>query len=383
MLSGPNYHHFHLLRFNELGRVFWAHSLGMIGSSLISLFIPIYLYNLGFPLPEILLFYLLGNLYAIFLQYPMSRVIARFGANRAMAVSTFFHIAYFVLLLTLPSGKWELGLVILPWAIARCLYWAAFHINFSKSRSKENAGRQLGLINAIVTLAHGVTPALGGIAATEFGISWVYGVAIGLFVISVVPLFFGMEVARKRLLKMRTVKWRKIRPDILSNFFNGMFTQSETMVWPLFVFFIVSSYAGVGLLSSVVTLAAIVVSIYVGRREATKGERHYLKEGAGVNTLTSAFRLLAENSGQIFGINLIGGIGHSLFATPFLSRYYEHADEEPRQEYVAVMETVNALGSLLFYVLLFSLSLYFTTSLVLFVGLAMAVPASLGMRLMR
>lgn len=382
-----NHAHYHFLRMSEMGKVFWAHTFGFIASGLVTIFIPIYLYQLGYPLDQVFLYLTAQFFYAFLLQYHCAKVVAKLGGNKSMVLGIFFHIVFFLALLTLPSAHWPLLLLPVPWAFTRSLYWVAFHANFSKSRSHAKAGSQVGIVQAIAVFAHGATPAIGGVLASEIGIAWVYGVSIGLFAVAAVPLLFGAEVTKHRPLKMRLLNWRKIRPDLVATFAYGVSNAIEMTIWPLLVFFVVSSYAGVGLLSSVVTLAAILVSIYVGRHEAARGERHYLKEGVTLTGATHLLRLAGQTGGGIFGINLLSGIGHSLTSTPFLSRYYELADEEPRLEYITAWEAAHDLGWVLIFgtiwLLLIALPTSVPDSAIMLAGVVMAVPTTLAIRKLR
>lgn len=377
--------HYHLLRMSEMGKVFWAHSIGVVGSSLVTVFIPIFLYKIGYSIQEILIYLTFQNFVAAALQYPAIKLIDMLGGNRSMAVAMFTHILFFIALLVLPEFDQSLAILVpigLLWSLTRAIYWPAFHANFSKARAHKKAGRQVGAINAVMIFAHGATPAVGGIIATEFDISWVYGAAIGLFLIALVPLLFGGEVTKRRPLDFRKVNYRKTVPDMFASAAYGMTNLVEVTIWPLLIFFIVSSYAGVGVLSSVVTIASIIVTLYVGRRESDRGQRHFLNEGAVVSSATNVFRLGAETGGHVVGINLLSGVGHSLTMTPYISRYYERADEEPRLEYIALMETAHELswGVYLFFILILTTFLAPTTALT--VGIAAAIPLSFGARRM-
>lgn len=377
--------HYHLLRMGEMGKVFWAHSLGTVGSSLVTVFIPIFLYKLGFSIQQILIYLALQNFAAFLVQYPATRVIDKIGANRSMALAEVFHTLFFIGLLLLPGFERSLAVLVpvgIAWSITRALYWPAFHANFSKARAHKKAGNQVGAINAVVTFAHGATPAIGGLIATGYGISWAYGLAILLYVIAVTPLLFGDEVTKRRPLNFRNVDYRKTVPDLFSNAMFGAVNLAELVIWPLLVSFIVTSYAGVGLLSSVVTVASIAVTLYVGRREGSKGERHYVKEGTWVTGATNVLRLGAASGGHVAGINLLSGVGHALTVTPFMSRYYERADEEPRLEYITLMEMAHELSWVAYFLLLLTLTAFFPPTTALAVGLAAAVPLSFGARRM-
>jgi hypothetical protein len=300
-----------------------------------------------------------------------------------MAVGIVMHIVFFAMLLTLPNFHWPLGIVAVAWALQRTTYWVAFHVNFSKARAHKKSGRQIGRTNIVKIVAGGLAPAVGGYLATAYGISWLYGVALGLYLLALIPLVGAPTIGNRYRPSLKRLNWAKIRPDLYANAGNAITTVAETAVWPLLVFTIVPTYRGVGALSSVVAIASIFTAFYVSRREEKRGERHYLGEGVTLASLSDVFRLFAQNAGHVFGVNLIGGMGNALYYTPFFSRYYQHADEEPRIQYIVAMEVAHEVAWAAFYFVLLGLSFILTSYQTLLVGVAFSIPANFLIRRIR
>lgn len=382
MHLGSHHTHYHFSRMGELGKMYWAHAISNIGWGLFSVFIPIYLYTLGHQISDILLFYALTGLFGLCLLYPGLKLTGLIGANRTLAVGLLVNIVMILLLVTLPTYHWPLWLIALAWSADRGFYWPPFHANFSKARVKGKGGAQVGVLFALIALGSGLAPAIGGIIASAFGIALVYGIAVGAVAISVLPLLKGEDVITHRKASFRALNFRRIWPDMFANFSHSFMSLSELVIWPLLVFFLIPSYAGVGLLSSVMVISSILISLYVGRRQQ-RGSRHYLKEGDAVMLVANSLRVAAGNAGQVAGVNLIAGMGHSLVSTPYLSKYYDHADEEPRLAYVAAMETMYALGQTVYFGLLFGLALLLPGQTVLVIGLLLGIPGTLGIIKMR
>lgn len=364
-------------------RVFWAHTMSSIGASLVTIFIPIFLLNTGYAFTAVMGFIFAQSLISALGIYPVAWLVSRIGANKGAALGLTMDIIYFAMLLTLDTYHWPLVLLAAAWALCHNAYWVSFHANFSKSRSHEKTGKQVSAINSIITFAHGLTPAIGGILATKAGIGWVYVIAIVFLFLALIPLLAGKEVTKRRPFKPKQLDVRKIWRDPASNTFNGATTLAEVIFWPLLIFFIVDSYAGVGILSSIVIVASITVALYVGKREATQGERHFMRRGLLLETCTNILRAIASTAAHVFGINLINGVSRSLYTTPYMTRYYRHADEEPRLEYIAIMETATQAGGMLLAGAVFALSFYLSPQLSLLVGVLLAAPASFGTRLIR
>ena len=375
--------HYHHGRLTELKRVFMAHTLASVGSSLVSIFVPIFLLKSGYSFPEVMVFLMAQNLSGLIFQYPVTKIVSRIGANRGMAIGLFFAALYFLSLLTLSTYHWPLIMVASLWGIDRDFYWLSMHADFSKARAQEKAGSQISALTSIITFAHGLTPAIGGILATSLGIGWVYAVAISLLLLATLPLLRSPEVTKIRPTSLRNLDYKRIWRDPASNFFNGITTTAEMVIWPLIIFFIVQSYAAVGVLSSIVIVASIIVAMYVGKREASRGEKHYLRRGLALETVTNTLRVIASNAGHIFGINLVNGVSRSLYTTPYMTRYYRHADEEPRLEYISLMEMGNQLGGVTVLMIMLIASFSLSIEQTLLLGVVIAIPASFGTRLIR
>ncbi|HEY8108435.1 MAG TPA: MFS transporter [Patescibacteria group bacterium] len=376
------HHHYHVPRLSGMTELFWAHGIRSLGQSLVAIFIPIYLYQIGYPLTEVFIYMVCIGVFWLALLYPMMRLINRFGATRMMALSMLFNIAQFALLLTLPDFGWPLWLIALTPALYTAIYWPAFRGSFAANLAHRRTGRVVGAWSAVQTLAVGIAPAIGGVVATVYGINALYLIAIAMFFVAAWPLLTGPTFVRHRPFK---ITWRKLwryRADGVANLAETYNDITLSQTWPLFVFFVIPTYAGVGALSSVIVLTSILVSLYVGRREEAKGVRHYLREGTFINGIGQGLKLIVANVGHIFTVNFVSGVGYSLYLTSYNTRYYEKI-EHNGLPYLFLMQIVSALAWIVAFggLLLLTLALPdLPPRTVLLVGILAAVPMSFLIR---
>ncbi len=367
----------------EMGRIYWCHSVGTLGLSLAAIFVPIFLLKNGLSFAQILIFLLLQQVFAGLLQYPASRILGYISPHYMLAIGNVCSAIFFGLLNTLNSRHWSLALVAFVWALDRSVYWTAFHYIFGTARKHEQGGRQVAGINALVMIATTIAPALGGIVASLFGISYTYVAAILLLGVALLPVLSSASVVPTVKLQMSRHNIWDMRRDAIANMFEGMVISSEVSIWPLLIFTVVSSYSGVGILSSVIVFSSVILTLYVGRKEETRGEKHYIKEGLATYSFTSLGRAIAQTSSQIFGLNLLGGIGRSLYVTPFMNRYYKNSDGDFRLGYITVMETSFAIGAAIYIAALLGLAAVLPMNVVLSSGLVIAALSVLGVRYIR
>jgi hypothetical protein len=383
MLHVPGTSHYHLTRLPEMTKIYWCHSLASIGGYLVLIFIPIFLLKSGYSFRAVLVYVLLSQVFSALTQYHVSRLFAHLTPHKLMVAGQIWFMVLFGLLFSLVSVGWPLALLAFAWAMNRNLYWTAFHYVFSMSRHHQHGGRQIAGVTALSTFGATIAPAIGGIVASLFGMNYVYIAAILIIFLAVSPMLDHAGGPARIRLSLSWSMFNKMRRDVAANFFNGTVIMAEQNIWPLFVYFIVTSYAGVGLLSTVIAFAGILVTLYVGRREEIKGESYYINQGVSAYSLASIGRILASNSSHVFGLNFLSGVGRSLYVTPFMNRYYTNSDGAHRLGYITIMEGAFSVGSASYMLGLLILSLFISQAAVLAIGLAVVAISSLGVHLMR
>lgn len=375
--------HFHMPKLTEVRRIYWSHSLKLVAANLVVIFIPIYLLQLGYDLSEIILYYFFMAVIWGLVQYPIFRLSNRIGTNKAMAVSFAFQFIQLVMLATLPAVEWPLWMISLTWALYVAFYWPSFRSSFAKGVGTKHPGRSVGIANALTTVAYGIAPAVGGIVATVFDIVAVYIAAMVILVIAAVPLLSGPEIIKNDPFKLSSLRVRRVARDLVANAGSEIDDVALSIIWPLLVFFIVPTYAGVGVLSSLAVVSGIAISLYIGRSEERKGVHRYLNRGVTATTLSNAARLIADTTASIATVNLFSGLGHALLSTPYVTEYYREANREPRLPYMYAMMIACAVIDSLFFGILFILTGLISDQAVLIAGLAMIVPLTWGIRYIR
>jgi MFS family permease len=375
-------HYYHILRLGELRRLYWAHTVKELAGGMVSIFVPIYLYRLHYSLAAIMSYFLLSTLAWGLTQASLLRWAGHIGFNRSMGLSLILQGLQILMLATISRFHWPLWLVAAIWGVALSLYWPQFRACFTRSLLHRKIGPAAGMSSALLMLALGIAPAIGGAIASWLGIGVLYVVSMLCFMAAALPLFTGQEVIGREEFNLRTVPWREAWRDLLSNAGGDMDANIASSIWPLAIFLVIPSYVGVGVLSSAGVIASIIIALYVSRRRL-QDMGGYLKHGVNLVALMNAIRLIAQSTGQIAGINLFYGLGQALIATPFYSRYYQNAEHEPLLPYLYAMQMACVLGDSLLFGLLLLLSLVASIKVVLIVGLIIAIPAGYSIRFIR
>ncbi|MEK7620762.1 MAG: MFS transporter [Patescibacteria group bacterium] len=378
----PVHHHFHMHRIKEMTALYWTNSLRATATAFVVVLVPIYLTKLGYSLTEVLLVFVAEGLLWLMLLYPSMLIIHRIGANQLMAFSVIILVGFMVSLGLLPIYGWMIVGVVLFKALSS-LYWFSLRLNFTAVTKGKEAGKKIGLTNALFLACMGIAPAVGGVVAELYGIGWAYLVAIAIILLACVPLLNVNEVGSWSKSDLSKLNLKKILPDLIANAGSTIDDFVGALVWPMLIFIIIPTYAGVGLLSALVVISAILISLWVGYRESKKGESHYLRQGSLIMSITNFLRFLTQTISQVAGINLLAGVGQALYTTPLASRYYKNAAKEPTMEYIFAMQVISAIAWVAYPLLLIALTLFFNDKQVLIIGALLAIPATWVIRYMR
>lgn len=373
----------HVIRLGERQKVNWSNSVRGVAMSMVGVLIPIYLSKLGYMVPEIIAYFIIAGLAWLALVYPAMWLTYRIGGNRTMAVATVISVGYLVALATIPSHH-QLWLPAVLWGAMVAPYWYALRVSFATAMNPDKAGSEVGASAALYLAALGVAPVIGGAIGSAIGIEFTYAAAAVLCVISLTPLLHNDEAALTRRPDLR--RNLKIRENISDYIANGCSTVDDFLQgasWPLLVFTVLPTYVGVGAVSSTVTVSTILLTLYVGHRELSKGERRYLRRGGFLMAVVSAARLFISTTAQVFGVNFFYGVSRALVDTPFYTRYYQNARRQPTLEYVFAMQVASAVGWLVvaLMTLLFVHLIGGTAALI--ASLALMIPGSLGLMRIR
>lgn len=374
-------HHYHVIRLDELKRLYWAHALRGFAANMSMIFVPIYFYRIGYSLTEIMAYFLYFSIFWGLTQYPAVYITNKVGANKIMALGLVVEGVHILMLATVQSYGWPLWSIGLIMGLAASLYWPGFRGCFAQSLLHKKIGPAVGLAAALYLVAYGIAPAIGGAIATYFGIGTLYVLAMLCFIAAALPLFTAPEIIKNVDIRLSNLNWRKIRKDLIANAGDNIDDSVLSNIWPLFIFLLVPTYVGVGILSSITIIASIVISLYVGKK--VRKRSGFLPRGSWVVSITNMARVFTQSAGHIAGVNFLNGLGHALMLPSYDARYYKNAEQEPILLYVFAMLMAGAVGCTLLFGSLLLISLVAPIEIVLAVGLLIAIPAGYAIRLIR
>lgn len=357
--------------FNELSELYTSMMFRALALSLVGIFIPIYLYQMGVTLQSIMIFYATIFGIRVFTDLLMAFVVARYGPKHSMALSYAPQALGLSMLVTYDKIHWPLWLIALMLALAAGLFFISYHVDFSKIKHSDHGGKEVGFMTIMEKLGSLLGPITGGIIALLFGVKYSFIAAIVFLVVGMIPLFMTKEpVKTKQKISFRNFKIGKIKYDMISYGMMAVENNTCLVIWPLFVALYAITgnvYFKVGILASVGVVISVVSARVMGKLIDNKKGLTLFRYSLIANTFTHLLRPLVQNIQQVFVLNLANEAITPGYRMPYFKGWYDHTDDFPgyRIVYISIMESANSIARTFFYFLLAILTLAYTDKQVL------------------
>lgn len=352
--------------FSEIAELYASRLLRMLALNIAATFMSIFLYQHGFTIPFIALFWTAFFGFKAIIAIPVAALAARIGAKHGILISNFMYIPAMIAFSLVPHyGIWLLAVVVILQGGSAALYSICYSIDFSKVKSTTHAGKEIAYMNIIEKVTTGLSPLIGGIIAFFLGPEVVLIIAAVLFAVAAVPLLQTAEQeSPHQKLDFKGFPWHLIRPNIAAQIALGFDVFSSGTVWSLFVaVFIIGVgvsnevYAANGALLSVVLFAALGASYAYGKLIDQKKGGDLLRIAAIGNAITHFMRAFITTPVAVAGLNIANEAATTGYSMAYTRGVFDNADlSGKRVTYLGIVETLGNFGAALAGLVLFFLA---------------------------
>ena len=376
-------------KFDELSELYTSIMMRSFGVGIVGIFVPIYLYDIGYSLSEIFLYFTIYFLSRPVFSFAAAALAALKGPKHTMFYSYLLSIAGFGLLLILPGNSWAFLLTSSVNGAAMTFFFVSLHVDFSKIKHTEHGGKELGYLIIMDRFGKVLGPLAGGLLAAYVGPQASIISAMVVIALSAFPLFQSREPVRlNQSLNYNGIKlkkfWRTIALD-LSYTVDGLGT---LFIWPLFIALFIAAdnaYQSVGWLTALGAFVSVIVVITIGKLIDGKKAGLIFRLSAMGNFLLYFFRVFSSTLGMAALVNVANEpltLGYSM---PALKVLYDDVDklEGLRIVAITVMEIISNLFRGVFMFFLTILSFYTSDRILMSTALLLIGAMSLGLFLHR
>ena len=349
--------HFQFFKNKEFNQFYVAVFIMTFGESLINIFVPIYLFSLGFKIYQILFFYFLVSLYFLVFSYIGAKIVSKIGDKHAILLSTPFLILYYMGLIYINSNNLIFLLLPLLLSLRMVLFNYGYHLNFINHSQKTKRGQELATFGIIILLATVFAPYLGSIIA-NVNFTIVFIISSILITIGTTPLFFSKDKFEKIDFTSIGVFRKIFSKENKGNFisFSGYAIESiiGRTIWPIFLIIIVGTINKVGLLISASMLFSLLSFHFIGKLTDKVSKIKLLKIGTLLYFFAWVGRIFANTAYKILFIDSYKNLSENILHLPWSAHSYDLAKRNNYFEFIVSREIIfNFTRILVFPILIF------------------------------
>ncbi len=370
--------------FDELSEIYVSMMLRSLATSMMGIFIPIYLYRLGHSVPEIMSVFGCYFSVRVLLDLIAAHTTARIGPKHTLVIGQFLQIATSALFLTLPTFGWPLLLLGIFWGGAASFFFVPFHVDFSKIKHKAHGGKELSYEQIMEKVGYALGPVISGIVATLFGAQYIFLASAIMLIAGLWPLFRTPEPMQlKQKLDYAGLDFKKVKHVIPSYIGLNVENTLCLMLWPLFLaMFVITDgtvFAGVGTMASISVVASILAAHAIGKTVDNHQGRSLLRYSAIANSLVYIVRVFTISYPMALATNIANEAITMGYRLPYTKAVYDAADDLPgyRIVFISSMEIIGCIAKASMWWVLTGLALILTAKQTIYVGFGIAAVASL------
>lgn len=316
------------------------------GSALVGVFIPLIILHNGGRLWEVPAFYLLYAACKLCINYPSVLLIQKRGAHFGLGAG-FMAGAVQILSIfgfSLAHAGWLLVTGAASLSFTDAFLWNSQHLYISRAMSESSKSSSIATISIIWKIGSVVAPLVGGLIGAYLGTDFLLGLAVVVCLLAIVPLLgMGRLSGADDSIRISYNLTGAPAKDILANFSYNIETAVSVLVWPIYLAVFIANYKGIGVITTLAAVVAIIVTWIAGHRGDKGQDRAVLREGVTVTSIVDIARVLVSTQAWIVAISSAYAASLAYFQNAWTSIYYHHAKQRGLQ-YIMSMEIANDLA---------------------------------------
>lgn len=332
MLHVPHIPHLFKHRLSlQLEELYLTAGLMDFAGSAITLFEPIYLWTLGYDIRQIMVFYLMTYV-AYFFAAPLGgKFIARVGSERSILISTFWLVGYFLALIGIAKNPTLFYIAPFLLTMQKTFYWPAYHFEFMRFAAKDDRGSEFSGLWAVSTVMYVLGPVIGGIVVKFFGFPALFIGAMGVILLSSMPLFVRRPLpkiepysyVKSLILPFRRRYWR------MSVGYLALGSELILLsVWPIFILTVFGDLFNVGALVGISAFLTAIATLIIGKWTDRSSKPKMIHNYGLLNTGVWLLRLVSKFPPVVFTMDVFGRIMNNALFVSVTTHTYDRAHED-------------------------------------------------------
>lgn len=332
--------------------------LSMFSKGMTEMFIPVVLYNKGFNLYFIFLYFFIKYLVIIITYYLVVELAKVIKFKVLLIISSIILGTSFYLLSIMDNSISNLLIASILMALYTETYWAGRHYYVLEVIPNKDLSCGVGNIIIIGQIALIPSVYLGGLFIEILGLEWLTLIITLISLISVVPLLNIKELKEKEPISVSVI-FKNISKKSLLYLIFDQFKYISVLFFPLYLFLnVVENYRYIGIVNIAIGIASMIF-VYFFAKKMDKSKKDYLSLSTIFLALVLVFKLNIINPLVMIFIGFLEGLATKMQMTSVIRNIYALGKHYNTISYLIVIELIQNIGRfiILGYALLFINSL--------------------------
>jgi MFS family permease len=336
---------FHYLAFNKLLTEFYFMiSFRSFAVSMISIFLPIFIYTIRNSLFDLVLFAFFTYA-SMFVFSPFAaKMTSKIGNAHTMLFSIPFMFAFFGSLYFFDSLMISIPLLGVLYGFYESFFWMPFHDEFSILSKTKKVGKEVGVYRALTIGTKILGPIIGALIITMYGFNLLFITIIGLTLIGLIPLLLTKDIKTKQPFSLKKSFLRKDTPLKFPFIGYGAVTFATVWLWPLLIFLFISAYLELGLFGTIVNTITVIGVLIIGFRADKINKIKLIKAGSILFSSSLLIRAFATTIFQALSAWIFGALTWPLLDVPFEALTYAKSKKLNKLEFFVAREHALCIG---------------------------------------
>jgi len=338
------------LQEKDIYRIQLAHALKAMALSFVGIYIPIYLFHLGYELVDVIYFYgifhVVGLFFGLFGIVPLMR---HWGLIKVFQLYFFLQMGFLLFLYFLPlfGGNGMYFWVASVGGIATFTYWMPLNILFLKASRKKKMGSDLALLFSLPKVFSLAGPLLSALLIPIYGFFPMFIVAGFGLVLAYIPLI-GIEKRKMEQEITFSSAWKNYKSRwklFVLEMFDNIVEESEWF-WGIFVFLIVGSLSAPGIVGALTALGGLFFGLFIGKY-VNRYDKKLVIGATFLVALLWVIRFFVKDSFWAYVITLVASFAMSFFLISYFSIIYRSVKGDRDEEFLILREIPTVIGRMI------------------------------------
>jgi MFS family permease len=328
-------HFWRYASFDEIAELYASRMMRLLAMYMINLFVAVYLYQQGYSLLFITLFYAISFVFRALISYPAARFVAKFGPKHGILAGNLLYIPALLVFPLVPDfGLPALVCFGIFQSLSMVTFDLAYMVDFSKVKHVDHAGKEIGYMQILERVTASLSPLIGGVIAFLISPEATMWISAMLFAVASVPLFQTREqVKLNQRLEFKRFPWRDAWRTVRAETAVGYDVVVSNFVWVLFIATVILSSTGndiyltIGAFASVTVITSLFSAYAFGRIIDWRHGGDLLNLSTIADALVHVFRAFVTTPAGVVATNVANEVATTGYSMSYMRGVFDTADK--------------------------------------------------------